>query len=92
MVNVVGNYKDGVGNLAKAIQWDGDTSPTSTWGNITAWTKRAHLDKRNVLGIQAPQIVQHVGVGDWLVMDSRRDPQVFPMTAGQFASTYVVAT
>ena len=89
MANTVGNYKDGVGNLVHAIQWDGDTS--GTWANIHLWTKRATIDKRGVLGIQHEAVRMHVGIGDWLVMDSRRDPQVFPMTNPQFLATYVTA-
>jgi len=83
--NVVTTYQDGVKNQINAIQWNGD--PT-TQANILAWTKRAHVDKKGHLKIQNDHLLQGVGLNDWLVMDSRRYDQVFPMTNPQFRATY----
>lgn len=89
MVNVVATYKDGVGNLIHAIQWDGDTSTSGTWGNIQAWTKKATLSSKDQLRIQTPNLMLNVGVNDWMVMDNNHQPQVFPMSNAQFGATYV---
>jgi hypothetical protein len=90
MANVVADFKDGLGNLAHAIQWDGDL--IDTWANIHAWTKRANINHRGVLAIQTGAINLNVGVGDWMVMDSSKNPQVFSMTDPQFQSTYTATT
>lgn len=86
---MVAPYVDGVGNKVSAVQWDG-TPETLT--NIQAWTKKVHVNRRGVLGVQTQANVLNVAVGDWLVMDSHRLDQVFPSTNGQFTATYVAAT
>jgi hypothetical protein len=45
-----------------------------------------------VLAIQTGAINLNVGVGDWMVMDSSKNPQVFSMTDPQFQSTYTATT
>src|SRR5262245_1184153 len=83
-------YKDGVGNIINAIQWDGTSE---TLGNILAWTKRAHSRAGgSQVVIQNDHLLQGVGINDWLVMDSHRFEQVFPMTNPQFRATYVLTT
>jgi len=88
--NTVQPYKDGVGNLISAIQWNGDAG---TLTNILAWTKRAHARSNNTkVVIQNDHLLQGVGINDWLVMDSRRQEQVFPSTNPQFRATYQLPT
>lgn len=85
MANAVAAYVDGVGNKVNAIQWDGDPATAAA---IKAWTAKATLDRRGTMGIQTPTNRLNVGLSQWLVMDSNHQPQLFPMTNGQFVATY----
>jgi len=87
--NVVAAYKDGVGNLINAIQYNGDPG---TITNMLAWSKRIHKNAKGRITVQNDHLMQGVGVNDWCVMDSRRVDQVFVSTNPQFRATYQLPT